>query len=73
MLPTLPTNATSYVHVTLDDNNNDQAELKDVAMTQLPINMNDARIFCKIFVKYFDNFLIIFLKIHFCSFLQRDL
>ncbi len=37
-----PTKVTAYVNVTLDDSVTDQTELKEVTMTQLPINMNDA-------------------------------
>ncbi len=37
-----PTKASAFVCVTLDDNMNENTELKGVTMTQLPINMNDA-------------------------------
>ena len=36
------TKCTAIVQVTLDDSENEQAVLKSVGMSQLPINMNDA-------------------------------
>ena len=41
VLSTFTNKATVCVHVTLDDSINEMVELKDVAMTQLPINVND--------------------------------